>query len=241
MVKMPSDLIRITLDKQVGRFIIEYGKRFLPGLTTLQAEEMQGLEEELMEFQDFTLAEELNNKRRSELLEKKKRYEELQAISEQEHINWTPVAAELIQSVFLILDSDRQPIYVENLPSELIDKLLQPQIILNFARELIDKVFASAGSPSPEKISEPRAQSAPGISANLRRVHEVLDSVASVNWRALPIDVHEEGNVVFLKPRRFIKPDWTPLNNALQAAFGDQIWVSKGRGDKNAHWRIEAK
>lgn len=224
---MPSELVRLTLDKESNKLIVEYGARHQPGLEEAEWEEKQALEQELMEYQDFTTAENLDDEKRQKLMEKKQRYEKLQAKEKEMHVIWVPVEAKLIESVLLIYEPETLPVYIENLPSQMLKKLMEPQLTLNLG-PLEKGILGAPSFPTgPNKIMG---------QTRMRKVLDVLNTV-SATW-ADWIDVTEEGGTVYVRPRKFGKENWPPINEALKAAFGKDIWKSKGKGDRQAHWEI---
>lgn len=232
---MPSKLVRIVLDMTSNQFIVEYGERRIPGLTPAQQEEMKQLNEELMEFSDFATAEELDSEKRQQLMEKKKRLAKLAEMEVEEHFEWYPIEHHLIESLFIVVSPNLRHTYVENLPPNLIEKLLQPQITLNFG--------TGQGAISvPSATEAPPPDDSGGLQSHTPNELRVIEVIAqdTPKWPDFVAIKEEKPNVVFVRPHTFLKDDWTPINRALRAAFGD-CWKSKGRGDASAHWEIEVK
>lgn len=233
---MPSNLVRITLDKKTASFTVEYGDRQQPGLTAGEEEEFEQLNEELIEYSDFTVAEKLEDEARQQLMEKKKRLEELAEKKIREHIDWYPIEEDLIETLLIVCGPETRHTYVENLPSYLLDRILDPKFTLNIS-------YPPQGEPmrpTPEKDegpSHPRADGhLEGVTANELKVIKVVSS-ANPNWTDY-VSIKEEDGVVYVRPHKYLDDAWGPINVALKQAYGD-TWKSRGKGDKQAHWRIE--
>lgn len=233
---MPSKLVRIVLDLTSNQFIVEYGERRIPGLTPAQQEEMKQLNEELMEFSDFALAEKLEDEEQQALMAKKKRLMELAELEVGEHFEWYPIEAHLIESLFIVVSPNLRHTYVENLPPNLIEKLLEPQITLNFGtgQGPISVTSATEASP-PDDLGDLQSHTPNEI--------EVIGVIAqdTPNWPDFVAIKEEKPGVVFVRPPRYLKDDWTPINRAIRAAFGGDCWITKGKGDTTAHWECKIK
>lgn len=232
---MPSKLVRIVLDLASNNFIVEYGERRTPGLTETQQKEMDHLNEELIGYSDFATAEELDSEERQQLMEKKKRLTELDEMEIMERFEWYPVEQHLIESLFIVVSPNLRHTYVENLPSNLIEKLLQPQITLNFGAGQTPISAPSAAESPP--LDDPGALQS--CTPNELRVIGVI-AQDTPRWPDFVAIKEEDPGIVFVRPHKFLKDDWTPINRALRAAFGD-CWKSGGRGDASAHWQIQVQ
>lgn len=218
---MSRNLIRISLNKETNTFYLEYGQSSLPGLTEQQKTEKAKLEEELMGFQDFTVAEDLDNEKRQELIVKKKRLEDLKQREIEPRIDWIPVLGKDVESLFLVTSADRL-IYIENLPQFLIDKIIGPNpITIN--------VTAQSQPSQPGQLQ-------PTPPGKIQQIMNIL-SEADPKWNEVVELIETDKTAIILKPKGFIGEGWTPINEALKKMYGD-VWDSKGKGDKNAHWRI---
>jgi len=236
---MPSKLVRVTIDKETNGFTVEYGEETLPGLTDLEEIEFKQLNEDLIEYSDFTEAENLEDEERKQLMEKKKRLEELVEKRIREHVNWYPIEENLVETLLIICSPQMRHTYVENLPLSLLERLFEPQMTFNFGN-LRDTVDVPIPIPPEEEKETPIEDVAglEGVTANELKVIKVLAS-AKPNWIDY-VSVKEEDGVVYVRPHKFLGDVWGPINAALKKAYGDP-WKSKGSGDKNAHWQCEVK
>lgn len=229
---MPKQLIRLTIDQGApGGFIVEYGGRSKPGLSAKQKKEYDKLNAVLMEYQEFSTAEQLQEEDRQKIMEQKKRFEELSRIAEEERITWTPVDPKEVMSILLILKPSHLPTYVENLPNDLMDKLFSAN--LNIQQASI--ILGGGGAPLPTKPVTKAA--GPLVDSSIAKVIPTLQQ-ADENWAEV-VDVYLQGNIIIIKPKKFLKERWTPLNVALRQTYGD-CWKSKGKADKDAHWEVPA-
>ena len=240
---MPSNLVRVTIDKETNGFTVEYGEETLPGLTDLEEIEFKQLNEDLIEYSDFTEAENLEDEERKQLMEKKKRLEELVEKRVREHVNWYPIEGGLIESLLIILSPRVRHTYVENLPEELLDKIMDPSITLNVSTGPPWVEGASrfpVGPPKHEEKETPADDvgALEGVTTKELKIIEVLAS-AKANWTEY-VSVEEKEGVVYVRPHKFLGDVWGPINAALKKAYGDP-WKSKGSGDREAHWEIDIK
>jgi len=230
---MPSNLVRITLDKKATSFTVEYGDRQQPGLTAGEEEEFEQLNEELMEYSDFTVAEELEDEARQQLMEKKKRLEELAEKKIREHIDWYPIEEDLVESLLIVCGPEIRHTYVENLPSYLLDRILDPKFTLNIS-------YPPQGEPMrPSEKDEGSSHPQTGLDGRTANELKVIKVVSSANpsWNDY-VSVKEEDGVVYVRPHKFLGDIWGPINTALKESFGD-TWKSKGTGDKQACWQCK--
>ena len=238
---MPSKLVRVTLDMAGNHFIVEYGERRAAGLTQAQQEERDQLNEDLIEFSDFTLAEDLEDEERKGLMVKKKRLEELSEMEEMEHIEWYPLEDHLINSLLVVVSPRQIHTYVENIPAYLLDRILDPKgnVTIN----------VGAGAPQPwpealtkeerEEIAEKHGLEIPdmgGLESRTDAERTVITIIAqdTPQWVDI-VTIREERGIVFVRPNKFLKDLWNPINVALREIYGE-CWKSDGRGDKDAHW-----
>ena len=232
---MPSNLVRVTIDKKSVSFTVEYGDKRQPGLTELEEKEFKQLNEDLIEYSDFTSAEDLEDEERQQLMSKKKRLEELTEKRTQEHVDWGTVDASLIETLLIVCNPDVRHTYVENLPAELIRKLFEPQMTFNFGTP--GHTVAIPQPIPPEKETPADAVGAlEGVTPNELKVIQVLVT-ANANWSEY-VSVKEKDGIVYVRPHKFLAETWGPINAALKTAYLDP-WKSEGKGDKNAHWAVE--
>lgn len=234
---MPSKLVRIVLDKTSNQFIVEYGERRTPGLTQPQQKEMDQLNKELIGYSDFTLAEELGSEERQQLMEKKRRLTELAEMEVREHFEWYPIEKELIESLLIVVRPGYLHVYVENLPDSLLDKILEPQITLNVSTGPPWVEDAVPTHPKEDPVDEPGALE--GRTPNELAVIGVM-LPNTPKWHDY-VKVEEIEGIVHVTPHKFLGDDWRPINRALRAVFGQDVWKSKGQGDSGAHWECEVR
>jgi len=235
---MPSQLVRIVLDIASNNFIVEYGERRVAGLTQSQQNEMKQLNEDLMEFSDFALAENLEDEQRQELMEKKKRFEELAEKEVMEHIEWYPLEQHLIETLLIVVSPRLRHTYVENIPPKLLDRIMDPQITLNITGQPIS-TLPSVSQPEQEaEVIVPRDNDMGALQAHTQAELAVIRVIAPdmPEWADL-LTVKEEGDSVFIRPNAFLAERWNPINRALREVYGE-CWKSTGKGDKSAHWEV---
>lgn len=239
---MPSQLVRIVLDMMSDNFIVEYGNRRVAGLTQAQQKEMKQLNENLMEFSDFTLAEKLGDEERQALMMKKKRFEELAEKEILEHIEWYPIEQHLIQSLLIVIQQGMVHTYVENMPAYLLDRILDPKgnVIINVGSELptppldLTKTIEEHGLP-PELQSEDIGALQSHTQPELTVIRIIAPDMPG--WADL-LTIKQEGSIVFIRPNAFLADRWNPINRALREVYGE-CWKSTGKGDKSAHWQVK--
>jgi len=236
------NLIRITFEKRdPSTLIVEYGEWVVKEITPEERAEMEVLSAELIEFSDFSTASELADDARQDLMIKKKRLEELEA--------WRDGVPELVwkgkeidgqTTILLIHRRDQVPIYVEDLPGELIDKLLDSHIHLNIMQ----------GSPMAGQASPPTpAPSGPVIDTRIAEITKTIDSITEetsegVPWRQL-VDISLQNpapgqetltGTVYILPVKYLKKDWDPINIKLKEVYGDRLmWTRAG---KQSYWSV---
>lgn len=239
---MPSQLVRIVLDMASNNFIVEYGERRVAGLTQAQQKEMKQLNEDLIEFSDFTLAEQLGDEERQALMVKKKRFEELAEKETMEHFEWYPVEQHLINSLLIVVSPQMSHTYVENIPGYLLDRIMDPKgnVVINIGAPSdgtvppldVGKTLEEHGLP-PELAEDVGA-----LQSHTQAELTVIRTIAPdmPGWADL-LTVKEEGDSVFIRPNAFLAERWNPINRALREVYGE-CWKSTGKGDKSAHWQV---
>ena len=252
---MPPQIVRITLDlhdkEVVYSFIkkLEYGEIYDRELTKAENDELDELEKLLAEFSDFTSATALEDTDRQELMKKKQRYEQLKAIEDGEpQFIWKAEDLSTLRTLLVMLRFGDRPIYAENIPTELLDKMLDPNIMVNVGESPV----------YPSDIDTPtltQAQPTQLLEANnsVFIVREVISRInvsptMSANKGTQWVDLVEIGtknpapgqqtlaNTVYIMPIKYMKDDWQPINDALKATFGDKLnWTRTG---KQSHWWV---
>ncbi len=262
---MPPKLVRVTFDHENSKsFIVEYGA--LSILSPEDRDEMILLQQDLLEFKDFASAETLDDARRHELMDKKKRLKVLNEINDGNEILWS--SDTFTNSVLLILRPDYTPIYVENLPNELFDKLLlESQFTMNVTpvaapaepvqyAPLQYEYEPVAAAPPPQNVSQSDPQlervkriitsikDNPAMSANKDQPWLATKTGGSYNGLIYVSRIHPGpgqsslDGVIYAWPVKYLKTDWEPVNQALKDALGDNVdWVRTEPG-KWSHWVI---
>ena len=242
---MPSNLIRIVLDIAGNHVIVEYGKRYAPGLTQAQQEERVILIEALEGFSDFSTAEKLNDEDRKGLMISKERLVKLNEMEEVAHIEWHPLEEHLIQSLLIVVQQNMRHTYVENLPAYLLDRILDPKgnVIINVGGQTpleqpaldLAAVVEAHGLP-PEILPEDLGALQSHTEAELAVIKAIAQDTPG--WAdLLTVTERPERRLVFVRPNKFLGPKWKPINRALQELYGE-CWYSEGRGDADAHWEV---
>ena len=239
---MPSKLVRVVLDMTSNHFSVEYGEKRAPGLSELDEIEFKQLNQDLIEFSDFTLAEDLDDEERKDMMAKKKRLEELAVKETMEHIEWYPIEEHLINSLFIVVKPGFLHTYVENMPAQLLDKIMDPQITLNVSTGPA-WVEGASRFPVEHPEKEEKEEDAPvndvgGLQAHTPAEIVVIKIIAddTPGWADL-LTVKEEGTLVIVRPNKFLGDAWKAINRALREVYGE-CWKSTGKGDKSAHWEV---
>lgn len=234
-------LIRVSWDRDLGTFMVETGKEGRRDLSEEEKAELEGLKNQLEPYGDFLNVGDLEEKEREKVFETKARRAELEGSTE---IIWTPKAKNEVESVVLVIWPDKRPIYVENLPSEWIEKLFKSEVIIENPQVILGR------GPPPEAREETRVEeetrvdiaAVPG-SDRLNRVRKCLYALkGKPDFRGAEtyldcVDVVDEDNYVKVTPKRWLEEDWRPINDGLETAFGKQgiRWTTEG---KTSHWRV---
>ena len=253
---VPSKLIRVTIDTMDPYVkVLEYGQIYDRELTDMESRELIELETSLKEFRDFDTAEALKDEQRKESMTKKQRLEQLKAI-QGKHINWIEQDTNQLDSLMVIMRSNYVPVYVENIPSTFIDRVLDPNIIVNVVggvpvQHIEDPEKIVLDSP----VTVVKDEQVFMVQEAIRRIG--VDPKMSANqgepWLA---SSPNEGNgliyvsrdypgsgqtslagVVYAWPVKFMKDDWGPVNTSLKEIFGKKLdWTRDG---KWSHWTVK--
>jgi len=241
-------LIRLAFDRlHPVPFLVEYGKK--RQLTPEEESELEILHGELMEYSDFSTAQEIQETQRQTLMVKKRRLEELEAVKRgDQEITWEQ--QDDIETILLMIRPGFVNVYVENLPSELFDKLLlDTHIHLN-----ITQAYSPPGQLATEEgpkiehypdLQQPRTPQDPRI-LEVKRTIASMPGISSegVPWEQLVIITLENpaqgqatlSNSVYVMPIKYLHKDWSPINDKIKEVYGNRHqWV---RADKESHWRI---
>jgi hypothetical protein len=239
---MVSKMIRVAINRfQPDATIIEYGEWAMRPLSADEVKELEVLNQELLEYSDFTTAAELDDETQRRIRDKRKRLEELEAIRTGEpKLEWRIQDPHEIESVLLVIRPRNVPIYVEGLTDEMIQKILAPHLTLN--------IGGGVGTLSPtEEPIQPTDTRISEINAAIGSIK--APSIAGKPWLDLvvisttnPAAGSVEGQTtlsgtIYVMPVRFLKDDWGPINDRLNEIFGDRaLWHRAG---KTSHWTVK--
>ena len=241
-----SRLVRITVDLDSSVVIVEHGEIRQLHLTREEKAELKNLREQLEPYGDFTSFKELSEEEIESITTMKKRRGELEQKEGRTEIDFIPVTNEISSIVMIVpcpqstgglvsTELERNPIYVENMPQEWIDKLFSQQLIIeNLNIGGIPAVVQEAQKSEAQK--EGYAPN-PEFSKKHNRVREIMHKVNPEIFKV--VATSEEIDFIFLKPTKWLGDLWKPLDDALKTAFGEgAAWISQGQGDKEAHWEV---
>lgn len=234
-------LVRLTLNRESRDILVESGEVFYRDLTPEEQKELKILEGQLANFQDFTTAEKLQDEQRVAVMEKKRRYTELQQLPTTPQIEWKMVDPSP-KSILLMMRQGRPDDvtgysveYVENLPEFLFEKMTSTDITLNL-------VGAPTHLMDPE-AGEPQKQEAPPMAKNRveAKLYEIQDKLSKPWIELVEIEVKETLYEIRAKwtgtKRVWLDKDYRPIDDAMIKDLGGK-WISKGKGDKDAHWEV---
>jgi len=254
---MPPKLVRITFNHENTKsFIVEYGTCL--ELSPEDQDERDLLQQDLLEFKDFISAQELGDTQRQELMDKKRRLEILNKINEGNEILWEP--AEFVYSILLMLRPDYMPIYVENLPNELFDKLLlESHFTLNVTPTEITRIPAITPQSTPQpNLEEPKLERVKTVITSIKEI-PMMSANKDQPWlaekhgdnyngliyvsRESPLPGEQQSSlmngIIYVWPVKYLKDDWKPINKALKKAFSDKVeWLRTDPG-KFSHWIVK--
>lgn len=238
---MVSKDIRIAINRFQPRHIVEYGEWITRTLTPEEQEELDALNEELLEYSDFTTAGELANLNKK-LAKKRKRLEELEALRTGEpQLVWKVQDPHEVESILLLVRPNHLPVYVEGLTNEMVEKLLEPSLTLNIGS-------GPGVQPLPSQVQTP-----PGEDVRFSEIKAAIGSIEGASkegkpWLELvviskenPAAGKEAGQttldeMIYVMPVKYLQDDWGPINDRLKAIFGDRTdWHRAG---KTSHWTV---
>lgn len=213
-------LVRLTINREAGtplsQILVEHGDAFYRELTKDERKELKTLEKQLENFTDFSTAEKLQDDQRTGVMAKKKRYEELQQLPTTQQIEWK-IAEPQPAGILLIHREDNMITYIEGMPGFLFDKLFSQDI----------NITVTGGVSSSPPVQEPQGN----------RLYEELDRIKlSKPWKDL-LDVEYKDGVWWISPQKWLDKDYPTVDNAMKDLKAR--WVSKGKGDRTAHWEVE--
>jgi len=216
------NLTRITINREDNSVaLIETGDVHYRDLTDKEKKELKTLEEQLENFSDFSTAEKLRDDQHKAVMAKKKRYEELQQLPNTPQIEWKVAVPQ--PTGIILIQRGGELTYLEGVPEFIFEKLFSQDINITIT-----------GAAAPVQPSGAPIQ-APAPAGN--RLYEKLDTLnLSAPWREL-LDVEYVNGLWFVKPKKYLKDDYNPIKDAMNDL--NASWVSKGKGDKNAHWELK--
>lgn len=232
---------RITFKPDDLNFMVEEGE-FIPGsLTAEEKQELKDLVDQLAPYGDFTAFKDLEAAEIRKVTQMKHRRGELEQKNTQPRLEFTPIPADEIISLIAVIQPNRLPIYVQNMPAEWLEKLFAQQLTLNIGTSVQQPVSPAATSETPEPdvyVYDPNK------STKHNKIIEVLHNVSlpsgkkAINMVEITPDANNPEFITIL-PTCWLGSDYTPLDKALKNQFGEgAAWISKGQGDKTAHWQI---
>ena len=216
------NLTRLTINREadspLSQILIEYGDVFYRELTKKEQKELKTLEGQLKNFADFSTAEKLQDDQRTEVMAKKKRYEELQQLPTTQQIQWR-VAEPQPTGILLIHQSGNVITYIEGMPDFIFDKLFSQNI----------NITVTGGTSSPVQKEETKPEG--------NRLYDELDKLKlTAPWRDL-LDVEYKNGIWWISPKKWLDKDYGLVDDAMKNLKAR--WVSKGKGDRTAHWEVE--
>lgn len=255
---MPPKLIRITLNRAEQRaYQVEYGESKVEALTDAEQIELETLRKETKDVVEFRSASKLDSPEELCISLKRRRLATLEEKLITEAIIWTPqdtVSLGGIDTVLLIMRPDWVlPVYVENMPVELLDKLFSSTIS-------IGKVFVSSGEDEkvkhPEDLPEiilkekdPRKQQVlkvvnniQGISFNKAPWVELVKFSVGEGGRDFnPAEGKHEGHKtipgsIYLQATKWLGGDWKTIGDALSRVYGDKVTWNRAKDE--SYWEI---
>jgi hypothetical protein len=236
---------------------VEYGRVDVVGLTPEEREDYDTLEKEFGEATkpEFSKAADLADPVKKERIHRQRRYAELDKKLTEPRMIWMPTDEESMpSSVILIMRQGVLPVYIENMPEEMIKKLMSPQIIVENPQVYMGPQTQAASSPQPQQAAVQQPQTAPP-SSPIEQVKAVISrlvtpTVSKKPWISM-VSVElvnpAEGvwekeetkpNRVYVTPLDFLGDDWRPINVALKGAFGDTKALWFGKFKEQSHWEL---
>ncbi len=224
-------LTRVTWSRE-NKFMVETGE--FHELTDEEKKELDSLRLQLEPYGDFVNLGELSPEESDRLFKAKARRGELENRSTRAEIVWDAKAEGEIRSVVLVLRPTANPVYVENLPDEWIDKIFNSVIIqAPSSGPLASK--SDSPLPSPPRVLEEQ------IRECLREI-EATPKFKGAETYLDCVDIEEvEGNAEVashfkITPKKYLEDDWGPINHKLEAVFGQRkVWITDA---KNSHWKV---
>ena len=167
----------------------------------------------------------------------------------EEGIEWVPQDLAFVKTLLLMMSPEDEPIYVENIPYELLEKMLDPKLTINVGSPTVAASVDKVLKAPLQHTYEPEPAQHPGIA----RVQEVIRQIPGApamskhegkTWLQLvQIGLTNPApgqttlaNTVYVMPVEFLKDDWEPLKDALQGTFKNQVnWTRAG---KESYWAV---
>jgi len=233
--------------------LVEYGRMEVVGLT---AEERLEYDELGKKFEDvpkadFAKAADLIDPKKRAEIQGRRRYAELDKKLIEPQMIWMPVDVEdTPHTILLIMQEGNLPIYVENMPPEMIQRLMEPQIHINSPQIYM----ASQALPATTTPPPPQVQPNSG-SKSKDRIIEALKGIKEANtvkkpWEELvnideknPAEGIYEGEItqlqrLYIMPVKFLGEDWRRINDVIITTFGSDKQRWKNTLKKQSHWEV---
>ena len=258
-----KDPVRITIDFKTNTYTFEYGVQREPGLTPLEAHEVDELSKELKDknFSDFSKAELLKDSERDVLMKKKRRLEELREMENEGRFEYVSVK-DLPRTLFVLIRPDQPIDCVSNMPDWMLTKLFERVAIINQYAEgqVAHAEFTPPPGPiegakveyrSAENLNTPSQKQVNPLQSGTPNELKVRAFLLTITgpWFPIPgadtpknaldaVSIEELEGVVHVRPAKFLKDNWKTINEAIKKEWGDKTWKSEGKGDRDAHWVI---
>jgi hypothetical protein len=233
-----SRLVRITVDLNSNRFMVERGRTEKAAFTEEERRELDSLRDQLEPYGDFTAFKDLSQEEIEKVTRLKKRRAELEKISEAVKTVWEIVPEAEVESVVLIVSPRAIPVYVENMPEGWLERLFTQQLIIESPQIYLGSPGTAppVARPAPPQDSRGYTPDS-GLSAKHNKVIETIYKVDPAYLELL--EIKPEGDYVIVHPYEWLGEPWGRIEQALTKQFGESAaWISKGKGDRDAHWEV---
>ena len=254
--------IRITFNSLAfptpENFLVEYGRMEVVGLT---AEERLEYDELGKKFEDapkadFAKAADLLDPKKLAEIQGRRRYAELDKKLIEPQMIWMPVDVEDtlddcgVHTILLIMQEGRLPIYVENMPEEMIKRLMEPQIHIHSPQVFMTQIEPTTTKP-PATVS-PKVETG---SNPMERITAALKAIKEPNSHGKPWEelvnldaknpaegiwanqVTAEGRLYILA-MKFLGTDWKKMNDTINAVFGTDKVIWHRDLKAQSHWEV---
>jgi len=228
-------MVRVTLKPDGLDFMVESGE-FVPGsLTASEQKELELLIDQLIPYGDFTAFKDLASDEIKQVTQLKHRRAELEQKKTESSLEFIPVPIDEVYSIILVIRPNHLPVYVQNMPEEWIDKLFSQNFTLNMGAP----IQGNTATPEPEEATKPAGFVYDSkLSLKHNKIRETLQKAGGLDLVEITIDP-ENPELINITPLDWLGDDYKPIDTILRNQFGESAsWVSKGRGDRKAHWSV---